>query len=70
MLFKRLHGATTYPGTGIGLTICKKIVEKHNGRIYATSKPGEGTKFTIELPVYQKKAEPDATSSAVMETVS
>ncbi len=55
VLFKRLHTASTYPGTGLGLTICKKIVEKHNGRIYASSVQGEGTRFTIELPVHQTK---------------
>ena len=49
-MFKRLHGRSAFAGTGIGLTICKKIVDNHRGRIEADSKPGEGTTFTITLP--------------------
>jgi PAS domain S-box-containing protein len=50
-LFKRLHGKSEYAGTGIGLSICKKIVEQHHGTIAATSNEGRGAKFTIQLPV-------------------
>jgi PAS domain S-box-containing protein len=50
-LFKRLHGKSEYSGTGIGLSICKKIVEQHHGTIAATSNVGSGAKFIIELPV-------------------
>ncbi len=50
-LFKRLNSAEKFEGTGIGLSICKKIVEQHNGLISAVSSPGEGTTFIISLPV-------------------
>jgi len=49
-VFQRLHGKQTYSGTGIGLAICKKIVENHDGVIYATSERHSGATFTIILP--------------------
>ena len=49
-LFKRLHSKDQFEGTGIGLSICKKIVEKHNGFISAKSEVGNGTTFIISLP--------------------
>lgn len=51
MLFNRLHNKDEYSGTGIGLAICKKIVDNHKGFIYADGKPNNGAKFTIYLPI-------------------
>lgn len=52
-VFQRLHNRSEYEGTGIGLAICRKIVERHKGAIAAESQPGQGAKFMVTLPVDQ-----------------
>jgi light-regulated signal transduction histidine kinase (bacteriophytochrome) len=49
--FQRLHGRSQYKGTGIGLSVCRRIAERHGGTITAQSKDGEGATFIIKLPV-------------------
>lgn len=56
-VFQRLHGRQEYEGTGIGLAVCRRIVDRHNGNITARSKPGEGATFIITLPL-KKKTKP------------
>jgi light-regulated signal transduction histidine kinase (bacteriophytochrome) len=55
MVFKRLHSYHEFEGSGVGLSICKKIIDKHNGSIRAESKIDEGSKFIIEFPTVKLK---------------
>lgn len=52
--FLRLHGQNEYPGTGIGLSIVRKIIERHNGTVQVFSQPGQGCRFIVNLPISQK----------------
>lgn len=54
-VFQRLHDRTEYDGTGVGLAICRRIIERHNGQITATSQPGKGTSFIVTLPTRQQQ---------------
>jgi len=54
-MFQRLHGRDSYPGTGIGLAICKKIVERHGGEIGVTPRDGSGSVFSVTLPVAREE---------------
>jgi light-regulated signal transduction histidine kinase (bacteriophytochrome) len=56
-VFKRLHGRDAYPGSGIGLSICKRIVERHQGRIWVEQNEGGGSRFCFTIPVVEESTE-------------
>jgi light-regulated signal transduction histidine kinase (bacteriophytochrome) len=55
VVFQRLHGRGEYEGTGVGLAVCRRITDRHQGTIVAQSTLGQGATFTVRLPVHQSK---------------
>jgi len=63
--FKRLHGRSAYEGTGMGLAICRRIIDRHDGELAASSTEGEGSTFTVTLPLRRREGRETATQEPV-----
>lgn len=66
-IFQRLHGKLEFGGTGIGLAICRKIVENHGGKIFAKGRLGQGSVFSVVLPVRQRREHKETTPTSLIE---
>jgi len=61
-IFRRLHTQEAYPGTGLGLALCRRIIHRHGGRIWVASHPGQGSTFYFTLPVHRQDPGDEATT--------